>query len=133
MQARAGASISIVAVVGMAAAGGCLPRGEPPRGQQLVPGRRDNVVLFQASARGEPARLLTLRQSATPGPPSFTGGLVDVFVVSGFLPVGGQTRLEPLFESAAAGSIASGGPGFETDARGRLFFLRAVQGVPVSP
>ena len=123
----------IVAMVGAAAAGGCLPSGEPPHGQQLVPGRHDNIVLFQSDAQGEPARLLTLRSSATPGPPNLIPGDVDVFVVSGLDPTTGQARLEPLFENETGGGAISGGPGFETDARGRLFFSQAVLGPPASP
>ena len=109
----------IVAILSGAAAGGCLPRGEPPRGQQLVAGRHDNVVLFQLGAPSEPARLLTLRSSAVPGPPNDIQGQVDVFVVSNVET--GQARLDLLFENAEGGGISSGGPGFDTDARGRVF------------
>lgn len=132
MQARVGVVTSIAAILVVVAAG-CLPRGEPPRGQQLVAGRDDRVILFQLGAAGAPARLLTLRSSAIPGPPNLPQGDVDVFVVSELATVAGQTRLEPLFENQVAGDMRSGGPGFEMDARGRPFFLRAVSDLPASP
>src|SRR3954470_396749 len=124
MQARSDASTLFIAIVGAVTAG-CLPRGEPPRGQQLVAGRHDDVVLFQSGAPSEPARLLTLRSSAVPGPPDEIQGQVDVFIVSNVEM--GHARLDLLFENADGGGISSGGPGFDTDARGRVFFTRAVQ------
>jgi hypothetical protein len=130
MHARAGTSALIAVIVGAITAG-CLPLGEPPRGQQLVAGRHDNVVLFQLGAPSEPARLLTLRSSAVPGPPDEIQGQVDVFIVSNVET--GHARLDLLFENADGGGISSGGPGFDTDARGRVFFTRAVQDQRVTP
>src|SRR4051794_7150862 len=100
MDARAGALIA--AIVGAVTAG-CLPLGEPPRGQQLVAGRHDRVILFQLGVERERARLLTLRSSAIPAPPNLLQGDVDVFVVSGLDPAAGQTQLAPLFENEVSG------------------------------
>ena len=53
MQARREASLFLAILAGAATAG-CLPRGEPPQGQQLLAGRGHRVILFQSGATASP-------------------------------------------------------------------------------
>jgi hypothetical protein len=105
------------------AAAGCLPAGEPPQGQHLHKGRDSLYVRFQPAGAGEPARLVTLRDSTAPGSP-FIMQSIALFELAPADPVTGQAQERLLLDNVLGAYDVCQGCGFPYDARGRLLLAQ---------
>jgi hypothetical protein len=101
------------------AAAGCLPAGDPPQGQHLLKGRDNAFVRFQPVGPGEPARLLTLRDST-----DYTGPVVfqktALYDLTAPDPATGNAQQRLLLDGVLASDDGCYGCGYAYDARGRL-------------
>jgi hypothetical protein len=112
-----------VGLVALCVTAGCLPAGDPPRGQQLLDGRQDTTVQWQPTGAGRPTRLLALQQDTSTPNPGFPG--VSVYDLGPVDPATGRAQKTLLFDDALSWAAQGCNQcGYPYDARGRLLLLQ---------